>query len=621
VLKRVLIANRGEIAIRIARAASSLGIESVAVYAPVDSLALHTRFATESREIGQGSVDPVSAYLDAEALVQIALSSGCDCVHPGYGFLSENAHFAELCATQGLTFIGPPVSALDLFGDKVQARTLARSLAIPVVSGSESALSSATAALDLADEIGYPVMLKAAAGGGGRGIRLVASPDDMVEGFERCASESKAAFGDGSLFLEQAILKPRHIEVQILCDSEGNAVHLFERDCSVQIRHQKVIEIAPAPGLDDKLREKIFADALKLARAVDYVNAGTVEFLVVPETGDHFFIECNPRIQVEHTITEQITGVDLVEAQFGIASGETLASMGLAEQVSAPRGYAIQARVVAQGAGLMTAYTEPSGPGIRVDSCAYQGYAPPPQFDPLFAKLIVSSNSAGTYHSAIKRAEFSGKLVKQAVEKGGYLSADLIYYLGDGDKPDYVGGPDSSLQAMASAAFEEPGETFLRLSRETDGKALFTLRFFNQNLEIVADAITSEFCLPGLGDAGAHVGQVMDSGWTTFLLSHWQRDTGLFSLPEAVRRMTSAPAHLIGLKNRGLVRPGMKADINVINLEALSERMPEMVNDFPGGAARLIQKARGYRATVCNGKVILENDEFTGARAGTVLRH
>ena len=406
-LKRVLISNRGEIAIRIARAATALGMESVGVHAAIDALSLHTRLVTQARQIGAdgGGADPVAAYLDIESLVQTAIDSGCDCVHPGYGFLAENARFAERCVAAGLTFIGPPPAVLALFGDKVRARALAESLGIPVVAGSQRPLTSAEDAQALADELGYPVMLKAAAGGGGRGMRAVAAPTQMPEAFERCRSEAQAAFGDGALFLERLIQRPRHIEVQILADAHGNLVHLHERDCSVQLRNQKVVEIAPAPGLDPALRERILADALKLAQAAGYVNAGTVEFLVLPERGEHFFIEANARIQVEHTVTEQVTGVDLVEAQFQLAAGASLAALGLGEQlaVGAPRGFAVQARVVAQGVGTLTAYREPAGPGVRVDGCGYVGYAPPPQFDPLLAKLICSSNSSASFISAVDR--------------------------------------------------------------------------------------------------------------------------------------------------------------------------------------------------------------------------
>jgi acetyl/propionyl-CoA carboxylase alpha subunit/acetyl-CoA carboxylase carboxyltransferase component len=403
--KRVLIANRGEIAIRIARAAAGLGIETVAVHAAADALSLHTRVATVSRLLPGTPADPVAAYLDIDALITVARETGCDSVHPGYGFLSENAEFARRCLAEGLAFIGPRADTLELFGDKTRARDLARARGVPVVPGSPGALATADEAVAAAEALGYPVMIKASAGGGGRGMRAVSASAEMAPAFARCRGEAEAAFGDGALFLEKLIARPRHIEVQILADRHGGVVHLHERDCSVQLRHQKVVEIAPAPNLAPALRARILAHALTLARAADYVNAGTVEFLVDPGAGEAWFIECNPRIQVEHTVTEQVTGVDLVEAQFRLAAGESLADLGIADQaaVGEPRGYAVQARVVAQGAGTLTAYREPGGPGVRVDSCGYLGYAPPPQFDPMFAKLIGQSNSTGSLGAALDR--------------------------------------------------------------------------------------------------------------------------------------------------------------------------------------------------------------------------
>ena len=400
--KKVLIANRGEIAIRIARAAAALGVESVSVFAPADALGLHTRTSTQSRAIGALGGDPVAAYLDIDALIGVARDSACDSVHPGYGFLSENADFARACAAAGLAFIGPRPETLELFGDKVAARGLAQSLDIPALPGSP-ALANAQDAATAADAIGYPVMLKASAGGGGRGMRRVDGAADMADAFARCSGEAQAAFGDATVFLERLVERPRHIEVQLLADAKGDVIHLWERDCSVQLRNQKVVEIAPAGGLDRALREAILGDALKLAKAGGYVNAGTVEFLVNPERGAHVFIECNPRIQVEHTVTEAVTGVDLVEAQFRVAAGETLADLGLTAPPPA-RGHAVQARVVATGAGTLAAYKEPTGPGLRVDSCGYQGLTPPPQFDPMFAKLIATSNSSGSLISALDRA-------------------------------------------------------------------------------------------------------------------------------------------------------------------------------------------------------------------------
>ncbi len=400
--KRVLIANRGEIAIRIARAAAALGLKTVSVHAAADTLALHTRISDESRALPG---DAVKAYLDIPALIAVARDTGCDCVHPGYGFLAENAVFARACAEAGLAFIGPRPETLELFGDKVRARELARQVGVPVVPGSHAAAATPEAAAAIAAELGYPVMLKAAAGGGGRGMRRVDAAGEMAEAFARCRGEAEAAFGDGALFVEKLVVRPRHIEVQILGDAAGGLVHLYERDCSVQLRNQKVIEIAPAAGLDTALRQRLWDDALALARAANYVNAGTVEFLIDPELGERYFIECNPRIQVEHTVTEAVTGVDLVEAQFRVAAGERLADLGLGDQgaVPSPRGYAVQARVTATGAGTITGYREPAGPGVRVDSCGYLGLSPAPQFDPMFVKVIGQSNSSGSLASAVKR--------------------------------------------------------------------------------------------------------------------------------------------------------------------------------------------------------------------------
>jgi len=403
-LQRVLIANRGEIAIRIARAAAALGIESVSVHASADALSLHARVTDATRQIG-GGADPVRAYLDIDAIIEAARETGCDCVHPGYGFLAENAELARRCLAEELAFVGPSPEALALFGDKVAARALAERVGVPVIPGSWTALASADAAAATAAELGYPVMLKASAGGGGRGMRRVDAAGELAAAFASAQREAAAAFGDGSIFIEKLVDRPRHIEVQVLGDRGGEVVHLYERDCSIQLRNQKLIEIAPAPGLDDALRQRILGDAVKLAKAGALVNAATIEFLVAPNLGVHFFIECNPRIQVEHTVTEEATGIDLVEAQFRIAGGERLAELGLKRQadIAAPSRYAVQARVLATGAGTISAYREPSGRGVRVDSCGYLGLTPPPQFDPMFAKVIGASNSTGTLESALQR--------------------------------------------------------------------------------------------------------------------------------------------------------------------------------------------------------------------------
>lgn len=394
--KRVLIANRGEIAIRIARAAQDLGIESVAVFPEADRTCLHTQFATQNEVLrDQANSSPVSGYLDIDQLIEIAVKTGCDCVHPGYGFLSENAEFAARCESEGITFIGPSASVLKAFGDKVAARKMAEDASIPVVPGSSEATESESEAVKLAAKIGYPVMLKAAAGGGGRGMREVASKAELNAEFARCSGEAKAAFGDGSIFVEKLIENPRHIEVQILADQHGKLVHLYERDCSIQLRHQKVMEFAPAPNLPSELQELILFHATTLCRSAGYTNAGTVEFLVDIEEQKHYFIECNPRIQVEHTVTEQVTGIDLVQAQFQIAAGLPLTALGIVDQssVTLAEGFSAQARVTAAAGGTMSGYREPSGPGIRVDGCGYAGYPVSSQFDPLLAKVIATSTS------------------------------------------------------------------------------------------------------------------------------------------------------------------------------------------------------------------------------------
>lgn len=481
---RVLIANRGEIAIRIAKAAEALGIETLAVHAPADDRSLHLVAADRVASLPGG--DPLAAYLDIDALLQIAAEHGCDCVHPGYGFLAENAAFAAGCAEAGLTFVGPAADTLELFGDKVRARALAASLDVPVAGGSPGAVTDAAAAADAAAAIGLPVMLKAAAGGGGRGMRAVERMTDIAEAFERCSSEAAAAFGDGTVFVERLVVRPRHIEVQVLADQHGNVAHLWERDCSVQQRNQKVIEIAPAPALDSELRGQLHADAVRLSAQAGLANAATVEFLVSPDTGDHFFIECNPRIQVEHTVTEQVTGVDLVEAQFRIAAGARLEEIGIVADgtgrgriaeafaavgglAAAPRGYAVQARVVATGSGAISVYQEPSGAGVRVDAAGYAGYAPPPHYDPLLAKVIGSGSTleAAVARTASALADFHigqlptniGQLCEildhPAVSSGDARTTLLAEMAASAGSPNGVRGSDLSRRA----ALLEPTST------------------------------------------------------------------------------------------------------------------------------------------------------------------
>ncbi len=398
---KLLVANRGEIAIRIFRAAAELGLPTVAVFPADDAASLHTRKADQSHRLpGTG----VAAYLDGEAIIAAARETGATAIHPGYGFLSENAAFAKRCAAAGITFVGPSPETLTRFGDKDAARKLAAELGIPTLPGTTAptSLEDARAFVRRLGP-GGAVMVKAVAGGGGRGMRPVLDETALEDAFARCSSEARSGFGNGDLYVERLVRSARHIEVQVIGD--GRAVsHLWERDCSLQRRRQKVVEIAPAPGLGTALRDRLIDDALRLAAATRYVNLGTVEFLVDVERGEHFFIEANPRLQVEHTVTEEITGLNLVELQLRLAGGATLIDLGLTrEHVPSPRGMALQARInlesmsddgtVKPGGGTLTAFEAPSGRGIRVDSNGYVGYRTSPAYDPLLAKLIVHTGS------------------------------------------------------------------------------------------------------------------------------------------------------------------------------------------------------------------------------------
>ncbi|MDP2505531.1 MULTISPECIES: acetyl-CoA carboxylase biotin carboxylase subunit [unclassified Oceanobacter] len=387
-LKKVLIANRGEIAVRIVRACAEMGIRSVAIYTEPDRYGLHVKRADEAYSLGD---DPLAGYLDPLRLVNLAVSTGCDAIHPGYGFLSENAEFARLCEAKGVTFIGPKSAVIHGMGDKTQARDSMRAAGVPVTPGSDGNLADISEALTLAEEVGYPVMIKATSGGGGRGIRRCDSPEELRQQYPRVISEATKAFGSADVFLEKCIVNPRHIEVQILADSQGNVIHLYERDCSIQRRNQKLIEIAPSPQLTPEQREYVGTLAVKAAAAVGYENAGTVEFLL---TGNKvYFMEMNTRVQVEHTITEQITGVDIVREQLRIAAGLPLSYR---QQDISYRGFALQFRINAEDPkndflpsfGHITHYYAPGGPGVRVDTAIYTGYDIPPHYDSMCLKLI-----------------------------------------------------------------------------------------------------------------------------------------------------------------------------------------------------------------------------------------
>jgi len=407
-ISKLLIANRGEIAIRIMRTATNLDIRTVAIYSKDDGDSLHAYRADEALLLeGQGA----AAYLDATQIIELARVNDCDAIHPGYGFLSENAAFARACGNTGIRFIGPTPDTLALFGDKAQARKFAASHDIPVPKGTTAPTGLDQATKFLQDQGDGKIILKAIAGGGGRGVRIVENVEQLASAFTQCSREAKAAFGNDNLYVEEYLSNARHIEVQVLGDEHGELIHLGERDCSLQRRHQKIIEIAPAPELDSNLRDKIIAAAVKLAAAADYCGAGTVEFLVDTNTNRFVFIETNARLQVEHTITEEVYGVDLVEAQLRIADGESIAEIGL-DQLAA-KGYAIQLRINMEtmqadgttrpSGGTISAFNPPSGPGIRLDTYAYSSYSTNHGFDSLLAKLIVVHKKPD-FHGALARA-------------------------------------------------------------------------------------------------------------------------------------------------------------------------------------------------------------------------
>ncbi len=388
--KKILIANRGEIAVRVIRACRELGITSVAVYSDADRASLHVRKADEAYHIGPSAA--AESYLNIARILEAAKRSGADAIHPGYGFLSENAKFAQACADSGIKFIGPAAASIEMMGSKTRARQEMEKAGIPFVPGTSRGLESVAQAQQIAAKIGYPVMLKAAAGGGGKGMRLVHTQEDLGPALEAARSEAQRAFGDSEVYLEKAIVNPRHIEMQVLADEHGNTVYLGERECSIQRRHQKVLEEAPSPIVDPDMRRRMGEVAVRVAKAAHYSNAGTIEFLV-DQQKNFYFLEMNTRLQVEHPVTELITGLDLVHLQIRIAAGEKLP---FAQEDVAIRGHAIECRVYAEdpdnnyfpSPGKITLLQEPSGPGIRHDSGIYEGWTVPIDYDPLLAKLV-----------------------------------------------------------------------------------------------------------------------------------------------------------------------------------------------------------------------------------------
>ncbi|MBN2268010.1 MAG: acetyl-CoA carboxylase biotin carboxylase subunit [Acholeplasmataceae bacterium] len=418
---KILVANRGEIAIRIIRAAKELGIETVAIYSTADQDSLHVKLADESICVGGNSSK--ESYLNMNHVLSAAISTGCNAIHPGYGFLSENHEFVEMVESCQLKFIGPKAKTIAMIGDKASARKIAKANGVPIIEGSDGIIESFQEGLKIAKRIGYPVMIKASSGGGGRGISIVRSNEEFLSAFERTSLEALTSFGDQSLYIEKYIEAPRHIEIQLIADTFGNIVHLFERDCSMQRRNQKMIEEAPSPILNDVLRKKICAAAIKIAKAIGYINAGTIEFLI-DNKGNYYFIEMNTRIQVEHPITEIITGIDLVKEQIRIAYGNELSFKQKDLKIN---GHAIECRINAEDAfngfapspGKITNILFPGGNGVRIDTHIFPGYEVPPFYDSMLAKLIVH---APTRKEAIKKMRVA---LEQFVVEG--ISTNIEY--------------------------------------------------------------------------------------------------------------------------------------------------------------------------------------------------
>ena len=430
--KKILIANRGEIALRIIQACRELGVKTVAVHSTADEASLHVTYADE--DVCIGPPPPGQSYLNIRSIIASAEITGAEAVHPGYGFLAENAHFAEVLEECKIGWIGPPAHVIRAMGDKANARKVALAAGVPVLPGSEEPLASADAARKLAAEVGYPVILKAAAGGGGRGMRIVREESQIEKNFKTASEEASLAFGDGSMYLEKYLEQPRHIEFQIFGDSFGNVIHLGERECSIQRRHQKLLEESPSVVIDAEKREEMGSAAVRLAKAVGYVNAGTIEFLY--DNGDFYFMEMNTRIQVEHPVTEMVMGVDLVKEQIRVAAGEKMSfPSGLH-----PRGHVIECRINAEdpvtfapSPGRMTTLHLPGGPGIRVDTHAYQEYFIPPNYDSMVAKLLARGRDREEAIARMLRAldffEIDG--IKTTIPLHRKILRDPVFRAGD----------------------------------------------------------------------------------------------------------------------------------------------------------------------------------------------
>jgi acetyl-CoA carboxylase biotin carboxylase subunit len=465
--KKILIANRGEIAVRVIRACRELGIISVAVYSDVDRASLHVRKADEAYHIGPPAA--ADSYLNIAKILEVAKRSSADAIHPGYGFLSENAKFAQACSDAGVKFIGPTAASMEMMGSKTRARQAMEKAGVPFVPGTSRGLESAEQAEQVAVKVGYPVMLKAAAGGGGKGMRLVHTPEELKSALEAAQSEAQRAFGDREVYIEKAIINPRHIEMQVLADEHGHTVYLGERECSIQRRHQKVLEESPSPIVDADMRQRMGEIAVRVAKAAGYANAGTVEFLV-DQDKKFYFLEMNTRLQVEHPVTELITGLDLVHLQIRIAAGEQLP---FRQEDVRIRGHAIECRIYAEdpdnnyfpSPGKITLLLSPSGPGIRRDSGMYEGWTVPIDYDPLLAKLIGYGTDRRQAISRLTRAlhEYFVGGIKTNISLFLRILTDADFQVGKVDtgyldrllrtKPAKVPGEDAEVAAIAAGIF------------------------------------------------------------------------------------------------------------------------------------------------------------------------
>jgi len=491
--KKILIANRGEIAVRIVRTCQEMGIATVAVYSDADRQALHALSADEAVPIGPA--EPSQSYLSIDRIVSAVKQTGAEAVHPGYGFLAENADFAARCEQEGIVFIGPPAEVIRSLGDKITARQIMQKSGVPIIPGMLEAAHDPAAWVARAEAIGFPLLIKASAGGGGKGMRIVLAPADLAEACRAASREAAAAFGDGTVYLEKFLPKSRHVEIQILADRKGHTIHLFERECSIQRRHQKIIEETPSPALTPALRAAMGRAAVAAARAAGYVNAGTVEFILDPE-GRFYFLEVNTRLQVEHPITEMITGLDLVRHQIEIAAGRPLA---LTQEDVSRRGHAIECRIYAEdpeqnfmpSPGRIAFFQEPTGPGIRNDCGVYAGFEVPVEYDPILSKLVVH---AETRELAIRRMI---RALKSYAVLGVKTPIDFL------------------LDVLASAPFQA-GETY------TDFIATHFADWApeRQALELAAVAYLADAMAPKARPAGRAAQAAHPGPWHT--LKHWR---------------------------------------------------------------------------------------------------